>query len=133
MRRLGKLAIGVGLAALCGCGAPLRNVQGHPLAVDDTPTLEEAEAVIRGGASVKGWRVTKLAEGSLLATLADHQVVVEIRHDATQFDVTYKSSQDFGYDGKSRIHQNYNRWVNTLVEDISGLEIHAAGSASWLE
>ena len=133
MRRLGKLSIGLLFAALCGCAAPLRNVQGHPLPVDDTPTLEEAEAVIRGGASVKGWLVTKLAAGSLLATLADHQVVVEIRHDATQFDVTYKSSQDLGYDGKGRIHQNYNRWVNTLVQDISGLEIHQVGSARWPE
>ncbi len=133
MRRLGKLSIGVLFVALCGCSAPLRNVQGHPLPVDDTPTLAEAEGLIRGGASVKGWHVTKLGEGSLLATLTDHQVGVEIRHDATQFDVTYKSSQDLGYDGKSRIHQNYNRWVNTLVEDISGLEIHEGGSASWLE
>ena len=133
MRGLETLALAAMLAFLCGCGAPLRNVQGHPLHVDDTPTLREAEALIRGGASVKGWLVTKLAEGSLLATLADHQVVVEIRHDATQFDVTYKSSQDLGYDGKGRIHQDYNRWVNTLVEDISGIEIHEAGSASWLE
>ena len=71
----------------------------------------------------------------LLATLdkGEHRVVVEIRHDATQFDVTYRSSVAMHYDGKSRIHQNYNRWVNTLVEDITGLEIHEAGSARWVE
>ena len=132
MRRLGKLSIGVLFAALCSCAAPLRNVQGHPLPVDDTPTLEEAEGLIRDGAS-RGWSITKVAEGALLATLIEHQIVVEIHHDATQFDVTYKSSQDLGYDGKSRIHQKYNRWVNTLVQDISGLEIHQVGSARWPE
>ncbi len=89
--------------------------------------------MIRSGAAVKGWVVSKIAEGSLLATRARHQIVVAIRHDATQFDITYKSSQGFGYDGKMRIHQNYNRWVNTLVEGISGLEIWEAGSARWLE
>jgi hypothetical protein len=84
---------------------------------------------------VKGWIVEKEAEGVLLARLAarGHEVTVEIRHDATQFGVTYRASKGMDYDDGTRIHQNYNRWVNTLVEDISGVEIHEAGSARWLE
>lgn len=135
MNRLRALALSALACALFACGAPLRNVVGHPLLVDGTPTLQEAEQLIRAGAGVKGWVVEKEAEGVLVASLAlrGHQVTVEIRHDARQFDVTYRASEDMDYDGTGRIHQNYNRWVNTMVEDISGLEIHEAGSARWVK
>ncbi len=129
MTRLAKLvrfARIAGLALLMlplfGCAAKIRNVAQHPLLVDADPTLAEAEQKIRAGAANRGWTVEAEAPGVLVAKIQVrvHTAVVAIKHDATHFDVEYRTSENLNDNGKGFIHHNYNNWVEHLVLDISG-------------
>ena len=129
MTRLAKLvrfARIAGLALLVlplfGCAAKIQNVTHHPLLVDADPTLGEAEEKIRAGAANRGWIVEAEAPGVLVAKIQVrvHTAVVAIKHDATHFDVEYRTSENLNDNGDGTIHNNYNKWVNHLVLAISG-------------
>ena len=108
--------------SLFACAGKIRSVSHHPLPIDADPTLEEAEQSIRAGAALRGWIVDQEAPGVLLATLRIRARVaaVAIRHDATHFDVEYRTSENLNDNGDGSIHNSYNKWVNHLVLAISG-------------
>ena len=109
-------------ASLSACQSRLVNVSHHPLRVDSDPTLAEAEAAIRAGATRRGWAIEPGVPGVLVGTfrLREHLAVVEIQHDATHFDVDYRASENLAEHGDGYIHHNYNRWLDDLVFEISG-------------
>ena len=123
MTRFARIAVlALFVSPLFACPAKIRNVSHHPLPVDADPTLEEAEQRIRAGAAQRGWVIETEAPGVLLATLhvRAHTAAVAIKHDATHFDVEYRTSESVNDNGQGYIHNNYNKWVNHLVLAISG-------------
>ena len=104
------------------CAAKIRNVAHHPLLVDADPTLAEAEEKIRAGAANRGWVVEAEAPGLLVAKIQVrvHRAAIAIKHDATHFDVEYRTSENLNDNGSGSFHNKDNKWVNHLVLAISG-------------
>ena len=68
-----------------------------------------------------GWEIEETGPGLMTGTLhlRDHIAVVSIKYDATSFEIDFKDSQNLLHNAKKNtIHDNYNRWVNNLGEEI---------------
>lgn len=112
------------LLTLSACtGAGIENLSGRPATSYDgsSLTLEQVEQAILTGMAVRGWRPRTRQPGLITAelNLRQHQAVIEIPYDHTQYAIRYVSSDNMD-ESKSgeRIHRNYNRWVRNLDADI---------------
>ena len=80
-------------------------------------------AIVRGGA-LHQWTVQSEEPGKLTLRFvkeSKHEVVVAVSYDPTGFEIHYVSSIDMKYrmqGGTAEIHPYYNKWVQTLAEDI---------------
>lgn len=108
------------VAACAGRVAPLYNVVQAPLDVPRSVSTAELEKTIRVAAANRGWTVKRMGRGKIEARIAvrDHVAVIDISYSRKQYSITYKESQNLKYDG-SRIHKNYNSWIQLLANDIN--------------
>ncbi|MGK0222428.1 MAG: hypothetical protein ACI9ON_001667 [Limisphaerales bacterium] len=88
----------------------------------DALTVEQVRFAILEGCTARGWRVRDQGENMLIATLrvrAKHLAEVEIPYTKEHYSIQYLSSSNLDYSAKrQRIHRNYNRWVQMLMEAI---------------
>jgi hypothetical protein len=108
-------------AALAACVQPIYNVKSAPVEAPGgkAPTMAEVEkAIVRAGSGL-GWRMQPVTPGHVVGTLnlRTHTAVVDITYDTRTYNITYKDSQELGYDG-TNIHKNYNGWVQNLDKGI---------------
>jgi hypothetical protein len=103
-----------------------------PPAISVPPGLTEkviAKSIRLGGAQ-RGWLVTRQDPGYMESTLhlRTHVARVGIKYDTRSIQIRYLASENLDYaikKGVPRIHGNYLKWVNNLVNDIS-LQLQAA-------
>lgn len=109
----------VSLAAACSSAKPVYNVESAPLDTPSTATMEDIQnAIIRAGA-VRGWQMRPHGDGHLVATLSvrSHFAAADIYFDEQTYSIIYQQSDNLDFDGTS-IHDNYNKWIKTLQNDI---------------
>lgn len=123
------------LLLLCGLAAtpvPAAQPPVRPLEIRDepvvtgsgrAPTASDVRGAIARGAAVRGWVVSEVSPTALDATLTvrRHRVVARIDFAADRFSITYRSSENMGFevvDGRPYIHPKYNQWVRNLLADI---------------
>ncbi|MBE9555190.1 MAG: hypothetical protein IMF05_17135 [Proteobacteria bacterium] len=109
----------VGLALGACRAAPVYSVSSATMASPPNATMEHvADAIRRAGIS-KGWQMIDKGPGEIEGrlNLRSHLAVVSITFDTKQFSIFYKDSTNLNYDG-TRIHKNYNGWVQNLEKAI---------------
>lgn len=121
MKRTALVVIALVLSTLLfsGCRtSPVRNVTDASTNVSNATVDQVRDSIIRAGSSL-GWSMKADAPGHILATLhlRDHIAVVDINYDPTKYSITYNTSTNLKYDGKT-IHSNYNGWVQNLDNAI---------------
>lgn len=84
--------------------------------------MTKVESAITKGAATKGWRVKKLKNGLLEASITIRNkflVVVDIPYTSKGYKINYKKSTNLKYDPQTKtIHKNYNGWIKNLVNNI---------------
>jgi len=68
-----------------------------------------------------GWEVTSAANGKALAVLnvrGKHSVSADIEYSPGRYSIKYRESINLNYAAGDLIHPNYNKWVQTLVDDV---------------
>ncbi|WP_038173279.1 MULTISPECIES: hypothetical protein [Vibrio] len=104
---------------LVGCGRvqPVMNVEDTPVTYN--LQSKQVKMAIMQAATKRGWIVTEVNPGELLAKLQvrSHYAEVKIPFNDKYYSILYLNSVNLkSSDGK--IHRNYNRWVNNLNVDI---------------
>ena len=104
---------------LAGC----RTAPVHNITRSDVPPGLSAEfvgKVIKYAAGRRGWTIDEASPGHIVASILRrdwYRAVVDISYGANFFSITYRDSENLGYDGV-RIHRNYNSWVIKLERTI---------------
>lgn len=108
---------------LGGCRtAPIQNIELAPIAYtsEKTHTMNDVKnAIIRGGYD-RGWQMSDVAPGHLVATLnlRSHQAIVDITYTPENYSINYKDSTNLKHKG-NMIHSNYNAWIKNLANSIN--------------
>ncbi len=102
--------------------APVYNIHNAAIPnMEKTPlTMNDIEgAIVRAGSGL-GWNMRTIKPGFIEATLniRAHQAVVDITYDQSDYNINYKSSMNLKYNG-TKIHSNYNGWVQNLSSAIN--------------
>lgn len=108
------------LVILAGCRSnPVFNITDAPIEIESKHSSTDIKkAIIRAGAGL-GWQMEAEKAGHIVGTLylRTHVAIVDIKYTNKNYSITYKSSENLGYDGKN-IHKNYNSWVQNLNRSI---------------
>lgn len=111
---------------LTGCAnnlAPIHNVN-ESVSVPRTPQ-QVKKAILIAGAK-RGWQMTAPQNGLILATLRlpdatltsrDYVANIKILYSANYYTIEYINSENLKVDD-GYIHQDYNRWIANLDQDI---------------
>jgi hypothetical protein len=96
---------------------PIENIEGSRIPAGLTD--EQIQAAMVTGGKIRGWIVKPVDSGHMEATLfvRSHMAKVDIRYDANTYSITYKDSENLGYEN-GKIHRNYNKWIANLNMDI---------------
>lgn len=91
---------------------------GKPIKVEQVK-----HAFITAGAK-RGWTFTPEGDNKLTGTLVvrTHTIVTTITYGSDHYSIAYKGSQNMKYDvkdGAPVIHPFYNKWVQTLINDVN--------------
>lgn len=100
---------------------------------------EQVKHAISSAAAEKGWTISSVNDGSLLATLVvrnKHTIVVKVDYDNSKYAITYHDSTNMKYrivdvqqtivsspvdqsrNGQAEIHPFYNKWVQDFKDEI---------------
>lgn len=96
-----------------------------PITIPQGKTVKDVKEAISLGATARNWTTKELAPGIVEVSTNvrnKHQLAVELKYDAKQIGLTYKSSGNLDYsevDGKVKIHKNANSWMKNLMGDIN--------------
>lgn len=115
------LAVMSSVLMLTACRtAPVLNVHDAGIPQAKPMTMDEVTASIILAGSGLGWNMTAVKPGLIQGTLniRAHQAVVDITYSTTEYNIDYKSSNNLKYDG-TKIHSNYNGWVQNLNRAIN--------------
>ena len=110
------------IVALAGCArtAPIYSVNEAPVVVTNTGynLTDMKNAILRAGTSL-GWQMQPVDEHNIIGTLnvRKHMAQVDINYDRSNYSINYRDSRELNYDG-SKIHSNYNGWVQRLDQAI---------------
>lgn len=122
MKNLFKFLVVGGLLVLAACrAAPLENVGPEMLGAPADATLPQVTQAIKQAGAGLGWIMVPdpnkdgLIKGTL--HLRRHTAVVDVAFNTKTFTIDYVTSTNLMYDG-TRIHKNYNSWVNNLANAI---------------
>jgi hypothetical protein len=119
MKLLFKILLVLIVACSLACRkAPLFTVRDAPISPHAQSISRVEEAIKRAGVSL-GWQVRKIGPGVMegVLFLRSHKAVVRIPHTRSSYSIEYVSSENLHYDG-SRIHKNYNFWIQNLDRAI---------------
>lgn len=103
------------------CVKPIYNTYNRSTGVADSELDMDQISKIIGRAGInRGWVMKQLGEGLIEATYTkkQHVAVVNITFDRRHYNIKYKSSVKLRY-SNGKIHNNYNRWIKFLEDDIS--------------
>lgn len=94
--------------------AAIPNIEKAPLTMIDIEG-----AIVKAGAGL-GWNMRPVKPGLIVATLniRAHQAVADITYDLNDYNIDYSSSINLKYSG-TKIHSNYNRWIQNLSKAIN--------------
>ena len=129
LTRITIAALAAGALFLTGCkSAPVYNVVDAPITTSGAQ-LQSAQvrnAIIQAGTGL-GWQMREERPGLILASLnlRSHMALVEIPYDTNSYSIRYRDSTNLKYDG-SKIHSNYNGWVQNLDNAIRGRLLSAS-------
>lgn len=127
------MAIFIIAIATSGCGSkPMLKLENNkiPSLNNGSPMkLEVVKSVILRSCEGRGW-VTKDKGGNVIEAQysgRDHRAIIEIPYSQNSYSIVYKDSDGLGYKN-GKIHNNYNRWVRYLSEDIQlGIDLRLRG------
>ncbi len=101
---------------------PIQNIhdRGVYTSSGQPSTAQQVRAAIIEGATAKGWQVTEVADGHLVAQIfvRSHMAQVDITYDEDSFSIVYKDSTNLLYDG-TVIHRSYNKWITYMIDKIN--------------
>jgi hypothetical protein len=108
---------------LLGCvrTMPIYNVSNAPVVVaSGNATSGEVRSAVIEALNTKGWLIRQDDPGQILAgiNVRSHQADIAIDYSATQYSITYQSSENLLYNGTD-IHRNYNKWIMLLEREIN--------------
>lgn len=121
-----SMALFLSFAAHAREPVPIINFENLPITTASGKKLSRPEiraAILRAGAQTQ-WNIAETSGSALIGTLnvrSKHSVTVSIRFTAETFSITYNDSIDMKYrieDNTPVIHPFYNKWVQTLVNNI---------------
>ena len=107
----------------CPRKAPVTASGGVPVA-GKAVTADQMRSAIIKGCIERQWKPVEISPGLIEASITvrgKHHVTVSIPYSADRYDIKYKSSINMGEqqkNGETKLHRNYNTWVNYLHEAI---------------
>jgi len=105
---------------ITGCStAPIYNVEKQTVPVTNKQTVAKA---IFAGSAKRGWTVSQVQDGLIIATLEHKGLMAEVKipYTADSYSIYYNRSKRLSYKEKSkRIHARYNRWIKNLQNSIN--------------
>ncbi len=93
-----------------------------------SPSAARIKAAILHAAKKRRWEVVSTEPGKVTLRYAPrtHEAIVAVRYDDKGFKIEYVSSKELNYEvrkNSTRIHGNYNIWINNLAEAIQTSEV----------
>lgn len=108
------------LAGGCATPQPVLNVTQAPVASNkgNLGADDVRQAIVRAGAGL-GWQMNPDRPGHVTGRLLlrTHVAVVDIDYTPKNDSIKYRDSTNLDYDG-SKIHKNYNGWIQNLDKAI---------------
>ena len=99
-------------------------VNPPPIAVPAGLSEQAVAKAIRVGMAQRGWVLTRQDPGYVEATLhlRTHMARIGITFDTQSIGIKYLESANLDYEvkkGVERIHRNYLKWIDNVVQDIN--------------
>lgn len=111
----------------CGSLPPLLSVKGSPVLIGENTNLEAVrDSILKTGARTN-WKMKVIKKGHIVAShsLDKYRATVDIFYNTDSYNILYKDSENFGYDG-TNIHSRYNRWILNLDRNIRRMQLKIA-------
>jgi len=105
----------------CGGTSEIRNYQNTPIkSASGSKNMNDIRQAILSAGIQHGWKMRDIKQGLVVATKfsTGHMAKVDINYTTEHFNITYKDSSNFSYDG-TNIQPTYNQWVKSLHKRIS--------------
>ncbi len=123
MKKIISLIISSFVFLILGCSTTqVINVDNSKMIVDPMK-VSQVEKAIKTGAMAKGWRIVKIKNNLLEASIlvrSKHTVVVTISYSNRGYKINYKDSKNLDYDSDTHtIHRSYNMWIQNLANHIN--------------
>jgi len=100
--------------------SPVLNVVDHPVPrLAERLSVDDVRKNIMLGGLKRHWKFEEMGPGQLKATQEDakRRVVISVTYTKTGYSITLLESSGMQQKG-DQIHENYNRWVRYLTQDI---------------
>jgi len=115
-----RILVAVALAvAVAGCNTTrIQNVQDQPISL--RAQQSDVGATIERTLARRGWTVQARREGAVDAYLTgrDYRADITVNYTQTTYSIVNRGSEGLDQRGR-RIHENYNRWIQTLNHDLA--------------
>lgn len=115
-----RVLIATALAlSVVGCStARIHNIENQPISL--RAQQHNVGATIERTLERRGWTVQARREGAVDAYLTgrDYRADITIIYTQTTYSIVNRGSEGLDQRGR-RIHENYNRWVETLNRDLA--------------
>ncbi len=111
---------GVMLASNAWALSPVLNVVDHPVPkLAENLSVDDVRKNIMLGGLKRHWQFEEMGTGQLKATQADakRRAVISVSYTKSGYSITLLESSGMQQKG-DQIHENYNRWVRYLTQDI---------------
>ncbi len=101
--------------------APIYNPD--PIKAPCKLSADKMKSAIRQALHGRGWTSNDLGPGHMEGKLFKrrHVAIIDIRYDAEQATIRYKSSENLNYEKSGEeelIHGNYNKWIRNIEHDL---------------
>ncbi|PJC85788.1 hypothetical protein CSW98_12065 [Vibrio sp. HA2012] len=104
---------------LAGCNRiqPVMNIEDTPVAYE--LQKKEVKQAIIAAAEARKWMIKDVNKDEMTAEIyvRSHHAVIKIPYTAKYYSLIYVNSANLKYNS-GNIHRNYNKWINTLNQDI---------------
>lgn len=129
-----SLILTIVIAVFTGCGRTSVTLDiDNSRFLDKSIASSKVEQAIKTGAMRKGWRIKKINNGLVEASITvrgKHFVAVNINYTDKGYKISYKNSENMNYVAATKeIHPNYNKWVSILEQNIN-VELSNLGMGS---
>jgi hypothetical protein len=117
MKRI-LIAVALALAVTACSTTRIRNVENQPISL--RAQQNNVGAAIERTLSRRGWTVQARREGAVDAYLTgrDYRADITVTYTQTTYSILNRGSEGLDQRGR-RIHENYNRWIETLNRDLA--------------